>query len=318
MKDQTCVVMPLQTMFPLSLDIDNNIIHLLDNFSSAMMHSLRLNGKIINTFSDVYSVYIKAISEGNNTAKDLPELEKIVKSRINKIFDQKFREKDFVNTLSDTVSSYSTLAKSTGFGQAYQNFSNWCANWNNIFIEPLRDTFWRTPSHKIAELEKYSLFHYRNNSPITTSITTAVETSNTVPLLMVYAFINRHYILDLIPEVSVVRNLLKQGFDINATDWGTPSAYDKDLNIGHFVNSYMDKSIDLIRETTKSDKVSLLGYCWGGDLVLMYAALYPEKVKNVITVATPGDFSEDDTLLSLWTKSMDVETRMHSGMLHLN
>jgi len=26
--------------------------------------------------------------------------------------------------------------------------------------------------------------------------------------------------------------LLKQGFDIYATDWGTPSAYDKDLAIG--------------------------------------------------------------------------------------
>ena len=101
--------------------------------------------------------------------------------------------------------------------------------------------------------------------------------------------------------------MLKQGFDIYATDWGTPSAYDKDLTIGHFVNSYMDKSVDLIRETTKSDKVSLFGYCWGGDLVLMYAALHPEKVKNVITVATPGDFSADDTLLSLWTKNMNVE-----------
>jgi hypothetical protein len=134
----------------------------------------------------------------------LPELEKIVKSRINNIFNQKFR--DFVNTLSDTVASYSLLAKSIGFGQTYQNFSNWCAN------------------------------------------------------------INRHYILDLIPEVSIVRNLLKQGFDIYATDWGTPSAYDKDLTIGHFVKSYMDKSVDLIRETTKSDKVSLLGTA--GDEIL--------------------------------------------------
>jgi class III poly(R)-hydroxyalkanoic acid synthase PhaC subunit len=69
----------------------------------------------------------------------------------------------------------------------------------------------------------------------------------------------------------------------------------------------MDKSVDLIRESTKSDKVSLFGYCWAGDLVLMYAALHPEKVKNVITIATPADFSLDDTLLSVWTKSMKVD-----------
>ncbi len=291
-------------MFP--LNIDSNIIHLRDTFYSVLTNSSRFNEKIFNTFSEAYSVYLKTILEGNNISKDLPELEKIVKSRISNIFNLRLREEDFVSTISDTVASYSTLSKSTGFGQTYQNFSIWWANWNNNFIEPVRDTFWRTPSHKIAELEKYSLFHYGSISP-TGATTTAAKTSNIAPLLIVYAFINRHYILDLVPEVSVVRNLLKQGFDIYATDWGTPSAYDKDLTIGHFVNSYMDKSVDLIRETTKSDKVSLFGYCWGGDLVLMYAALHPEKVKNVITIATPGDFSVDDTLLSIWTKNMNVE-----------
>jgi class III poly(R)-hydroxyalkanoic acid synthase PhaC subunit len=134
-----------------------------------------------------------------------------------------------------------------------------------------------------------------------------VEKTNRTPLLIVYAFINRHYILDLLPQISVVRSLLGGGFDIFATDWGTPSAYDKEFNIGYFVNNYMDKSVDLIREHTKSDKVSLLGYCWGGDLALIYAALHPEKIKNIITVATPGDFDADDGLLSLWTKNLDVD-----------
>ena len=69
-----------------------------------------------------------------------------------------------------------------------------------------------------------------------------------------------------------MRNLFNQGLDIFATDWETPSAYDKSLTIGHFVNRYIDKSIDFIRKITKSDKVSLFGYCWGGDLALMYAA----------------------------------------------
>jgi polyhydroxyalkanoate synthase subunit PhaC len=282
-----------------------DFIHLQDTLYSASTNFSRFNEKLFKTFSETYSVYLKTILEDDNITKDLPELEKIVRSRISNIFNLRFREEHFVSTLSDTVASYSTLAKSTGFGQVYQNSSIWWANWNNKFIEPIRDTFWRTPSYKIAELEQYSLFHY--GSTIPTSTTTNAETFNNVPLLIVYAFINRHYILDLVPEVSVVRNLLKQGFDIYATDWGTPSAYDKDLTIGHFVNSYMDKSVDLIRETTQSDKVSLLGYCWGGDLVLMYAALHPEKVKNVIVVATPGDFSADDTLLSLWTKNMNVE-----------
>jgi polyhydroxyalkanoate synthase len=85
---------------------------------------------------------------------------------------------------------------------------------------------------------------------------------------------------------------------------GTPSAYDRSLTIGHFVNRYLDHSIDFIRKLTKSDKVSLFGYCWGGDLALMYAAIPPEKVKNLITIATPGDFDLDDSLLSIWTRAI--------------
>jgi hypothetical protein len=137
-------------MFPLT--IDSNVIHLRDAFYRVLTNSSRFNEKIFSIFSEAYSVYLKTISEGNNISKDLPELEKIVKSRISNIFNLRLREEDFVSTLSDTVASYSTLAKSTGFGQAYQNSSIWWANWNNNFIEPVRDTFWRTPSHKIAEI----------------------------------------------------------------------------------------------------------------------------------------------------------------------
>ena len=205
----------------------------------------------------------------------------------------------------------------TGFGKIYQHLSNLWSVWDNDFVEPLRDTLWRTPSYKITNLEKYSLFRYyydktRKAIKIKIKIKNNDRIHPTTPLLIVYAFINRHYILDLLPEISVVGNLLRQGFDVFATDWGTPSAYDKDLTIGHFVNSYMDRSVDLIREITKSDKVSLFGYCWGGNLVLIYAALHPEKVKNVITIATPGDSSLDDTLLSVWTKGMEVDTLLNA------
>jgi polyhydroxyalkanoate synthase subunit PhaC len=96
--------------------------------------------------------------------------------------------------------------------------------------------------------------------------------------------------------------------DIFATDWGTPGAYDQDLTLHHYVNNYLDKSIDKIREHTGSEKVSLFGYCWGGDLALMYAALHPEKVKNLIVLATPGDFSLDNGLLSLWTKRVNTDS----------
>jgi polyhydroxyalkanoate synthase subunit PhaC len=90
----------------------------------------------------------------------------VLRSRFRKAFDEKFREEDFVNTLSDTIASYSELAKITGLGKMYRHLSNTLSVWNNDFIEPIRDTLYRTPSQKICELEKYSLFHYNRLSTI--------------------------------------------------------------------------------------------------------------------------------------------------------
>jgi polyhydroxyalkanoate synthase len=283
---------------------DRFFINMSNAFSRALLNSTQFNTELFNTFAEAYSMYLGTISEYNRSWKDLAELEKILRSKYRKLFDEKFREERFVNTLSDTIASYSELAKTTGLGKIYQHLSNRFSTWNNDFVEPIRDTLYRTPSQKICELEKYSLFRY-DRLVSTTSTSSSLKSQKThPPVFVIYAFINRHYILDLLPEVSVVRNLLNQGLDIFATDWGTPSVYDKSLTIGHFVNRYMDKSIDFIRKITKSDKVSLFGYCWGGDLALIYAALHPEKVKNLITIATPGDFDLDNSLLSVWTRSI--------------
>jgi len=190
-----------------------------------------------------------------------------------------------------------------------------------IFIEPLRDTAWRSPSHKIYSENKYALFHYnhphKDNNKRRREISSNVHNStatftdknnNSTPVLVIYAFINRHYILDLLPNVSIVRNLLNQGLDLFATDWGTPVAYDKELTLGHYVNNYLDNAVDYIKKDTGSNKVSLFGYCWGGNLALMYAALHPDKVKNIVTLATPGDCSLDNTLLSIWTKKINPDS----------
>lgn len=252
--------------------------------------------------------------------------EKIILSKIRNKFDTNFREKSFVTSLSEFIESYCNLAKITGSGLLYQNMSNANAFWNNVFIEPIRDVFYRTPSHKIHSENKYSLFHYylpqdhndgqeisgENTDKKRTSITKLTYDGNTTPistpLLIIYAFINRNYILDLLPNSSIVRNFQRQGFDVFTTDWGTPSAYDKELTVGHYVNDYLIHAVDHILEHSGSDKVSILGYCWGGDLALMFAALYPEKVKNIVTFATPGDFSVDNNLLSIWTKSINADS----------
>jgi len=252
----------------------------------------------------------------NQQQESYRKIEKITLSKIRKKFDANFREKNFVDSLSEFVESFSNLANITGTGYLYQNLSNLTSFWNNVFIEPIRSRWGRTSSHKVNLDDKYSLMHYgmpqqqqekeTNGGGEKSSKTSSSVT--TTPLLIIYAFINRHYILDLLPDSSIVQNFQRQGFDVFATNWGTPSAYDKELTIGNYVNNYLAKTIDYIREHTGSDKVSIFGYCWGGNLALMLAALHPEKIKNIIAFATPGDFSVDDNLLSVWTRSINADS----------
>jgi polyhydroxyalkanoate synthase subunit PhaC len=73
-------------------------------------------------------------------------------------FDMNFREEGFTRALCEYIDSYSDIAIMTYAGQSYQYTSNFTSLWNNKFIEPVRDTILRTPSHKIYSENKYSLF----------------------------------------------------------------------------------------------------------------------------------------------------------------
>lgn len=271
---------------------DNNIIfETLNTFINAYAASSRFYSKLADSFADASLVFSRKLNELKPAQKPA-EIEKVVTSEVRHSFYANFREESFVKSLSEFLDSQSKLAKLTGLGEMYQQVANLNSSWNTIFIEPLRDTAWRSPSHKIYSENKYALFHYEHpnkdnkrrdtSANVSDNSTTFTNnTTTTTPVLVIYAFINRHYILDLLPNGSIVRNLLNQALDLFATDWGTPAAYDKELTLGHYVNNYLDNAVEYIKKHTGSNKVSLFGYCWGGNLAQMYAALHPEKVKTL-------------------------------------
>lgn len=270
-----------------------------DAFSNLGLSSYTFYNHLQNAMIDATTAFNRAFLLGYAASSNIMTAEKKGMASARMVFENKFANPEFLKSLARTVNDCSKWAKVSGYGALYQNLSNISSLWNNSFLEPLRDSFGRTPSHKIHSDGSFSLFHYDRQ-------TDKVEFQEN-PILVVYAFINRHYILDLLPGVSIVRNLLDQGFDIYATDWGTPGAYDKELTISHYVNNHLDRAIDYVRQHSNSEKVSILGYCWGGDLALMYASLRPEKVANVVTLAAPGDFSLDNSLLAQWTRAIDAD-----------
>jgi polyhydroxyalkanoate synthase subunit PhaC len=74
-----------------------------------------------------------------------------------------------------------------GIGKMYKHLSNKSSAWNNDFIEPIRDTLFRTPSKKICAIEKYSLFHY-NRPPTATEKGNSFVSQNNTPVLVIYAY----------------------------------------------------------------------------------------------------------------------------------
>jgi polyhydroxyalkanoate synthase len=56
-----------------------------------------------------------------------------------------------------------------------------------------------------------------------------------------------------------------------------------------------------IKDKTGTAKVSILGYCWGGIIALIYSALNNENLRSLTLMATPVDFSKDNTILANWS-----------------
>ena len=112
-------------------------IEIRDALNGVLLNSSRFNWKLYEAFAEAYSVYLNILFREGNTSKDLAELEKIIRKKIGDISNTKFRDDNFIATLSNVVTSYSNLAKATGFGKIYQHLSNLWSVWDNDFVEPL-------------------------------------------------------------------------------------------------------------------------------------------------------------------------------------
>ena len=153
------------------------------------------------------------------------------------------------------------------------------------------------PKDLVYEEDKLKLYHYRPEGKVTCQ----------VPVLIVYALVNRQYMLDLQPDRSIVRNLLQHGIDLYIIDWGYPTKADMYLTLDDYISGYLDNCVDYIRTASKNDRINLMGICQGGTFSAVYSALYPKKVKNLVTLVAPFDFSTNDGLLFSWSKHMNAD-----------
>lgn len=126
------------------------------------------------------------------------------------------------------------------------------------------------------------------------------ERRHAVPILFVYALINRPYILDLMPGNSLVEYLVSEGYDVFMLDWGVPGEEDGDLRLDDYVLDYLPRAVKQVLRHSKAEELTMFGYCIGGTLSAMYAACHPDApLRNLVLLTTPVDFS-DAGLYSAW------------------
>lgn len=168
---------------------------------------------------------------------------------------------------------------------------------SDVLLQDLETGIAQTPYDIAYEEDRVKLKHYQP--------TVAVDYRR--PLLVVYALINRETMLDLQPGRSVVENFLKSGIDLYMIDWGYPTRKDRYLTIDDHVNGYMDNIVDFIREKHNVEKINLMGICMGGTFSVIYAALHPAKIKNLVTTVTPTNFDTDQGLLHIWMRAVNAD-----------
>jgi polyhydroxyalkanoate synthase subunit PhaC len=148
----------------------------------------------------------------------------------------------------------------------------------------------QTPKEVIWTKNKAKLYRYQPS----------IKKTNKVPLLMIYALINKPYILDLTPGSSLIEYLTNKGHDVFLLDWGTPGYEDRDMKFDDYVMDYIPRAVKKVLKTTGADEISLLGYCMGGTMTSIFAALHPElPIRNLIFMTSPFDFA-DTGLFTNW------------------
>ncbi|MBB4153278.1 polyhydroxyalkanoate synthase [Sphingomonas jinjuensis] len=144
-------------------------------------------------------------------------------------------------------------------------------------------TLGATPKDVLVERGTMRLYHYRPR----------VDDVYRVPILLVMATTNRGYIFDMVPGQSLVEYLLDAGFDVFMLDWEAPRPDERRLRLQDYVLDFIPSAVARVQAETGESDVSVVGYCFGGVLSLLWAALEGDGVlANLVTFTTPVDFSK--------------------------
>lgn len=170
-----------------------------------------------------------------------------------------------------------------------------------------------SPKQVVWQRDKAQLWRY-----------TGGEVRFSPPIVLVYSLVCRSYIMDLRPGNSMVEFLKNAGFDVFLLDWGVPDELDADNTLETYCDEYLPRAVAAACAVSGSDSVTLVGYCLGGVLALLYLAGHADApVRSLVTLATPIDFDHMGSMVALMRRGrldpeelLDDTGNVPAQMLH--
>ena len=138
----------------------------------------------------------------------------------------------------------------------------------------------RSPADVIEVTDGVKLHHLHPTS----------EETYPIPIVLVPSLLSKWYVFDLHPERTLAGFLRDHQFDVWVVEWAEPWKKRPTPGFETYIDDYMSSIVDDITGATEVDRVTMLGYSLGGVLSTIFAASYPDRVMNLITLTTPIDF----------------------------
>lgn len=144
-----------------------------------------------------------------------------------------------------------------------------------------------TPGSIVFENEMFQLIQYEASTKEVFAI----------PLLIIPAWINKYYILDLQPENSMVKWLTDQGFTVFVVSWVNPDAQHSDKDFDDYLVEGAYAAVKVVQEATGQSAIHITGYCLGGTLTACLLSWLKSKgessrIASATFLTTLVDFSE--------------------------
>jgi polyhydroxyalkanoate synthase len=128
----------------------------------------------------------------------------------------------------------------------------------------------------------------------------ATPTVHAEPVLIVPSWIMKYYILDLTPDDSLVKYLVGAGHTVFTLSWANPGSEGRDLGMEDYLELGPLAAVQAVQERFPGTSVHAMGYCLGGTLLAIAAAVLGDgrtgPFKTVTLLAAETDFKEPGEL----------------------